>query len=664
MLRPVTQIVGRLSVRARIVALALIPVAGFLANGIAYMAGEAEADRTVASVRDAARLADASQDFKGALSAMRIHARDFGSQPRRDLIATFEQAHSRAVQGLDDLEQAMPPSERQDLIPLRTSLSEVAANFADLALNQERLGFSETVGARRRMSDTAGAIERIIHEDLSWMREADSHRLLLSLLTLRRYESEFRLSGTHLLQTAFFEEHASFNKMLDGVIGAAILKEQLAVQVKDYADAFAAWIASVGRVGPLIVLIDRDTQAMMPVADRIIATARNRAVAASAELTASQSRTQQVIAGVGFAAILIGLAFSWLIGRSITLPLRELADAMKRLADGDTAVRIPATRARDEIGEMARTVLVFRDTMIERERLSMAQSEAGRASERRSDAIARTIAAFRQSVEQALGKVRGAAGKLEDASSKLTGAADAVSAEATTAETRVGIASENVSVAAGSVEELAASIGEIARQAAHSTEVAGRAVSEARRTAATMIELDNAAQHIGEVVGLIQAIAGQTSLLALNATIEAARAGEAGRGFAVVASEVKSLAGQTARATGEISAQVGAIQSAAADAARAIEQVNAIIAEMSSLAATVAGTVEEQNAAVAAIADGVNRASTEARDGASAMSRVAGTSADARATSGDVRALADSLAGEAEALEAEVRRFLADVQAA
>ena len=179
-----------------------------------------------------------------------------------------------------------------------------------------------------------------------------------------------------------------------------------------------------------------------------------------------------------------------------------------------------------------------------------------------------------------------------------------------------------------------------------------------------MSELGSAATRIGELVGLIQAIAGQTNLLALNATIEAARAGEAGKGFAVVASEVKSLAGQTAKATEEIAGQVGAIQSAVADAAQAIEQVNDIIEEISTIASTVATTVEEQNRAVAEIAEGVHRASSEAQGGAEAMGRVAGASKDARAAAADVKSLADTLSVEAESLNAEVHRFLTDVQAA
>ena len=411
-------------------------------------------------------------------------------------------------------------------------------------------------------------------------------------------------------------------------------------------------------------MIEYNVKAMIPVADEIIASAKTHTSAAAAALTASQQRTRKIITAVGIAAVLIGLGFSWLIGRSIASPLNGLADVMARLADGDTTARIPATRASDEIGAMARTVIVFRDNMVERERLTSEQTTSTLEKERRSESVASAIAAFRTSVQQALGNLRGTAQQLEQSSTKLNGAADAVTWEARTAESRVNAASQNVTAAAGSVEELAASIGEIAARATKSTEVASRAVAEGKRTAQTMTELGSAATRIGEVIGLIQAIAGQTNLLALNATIEAARAGEAGRGFAVVASEVKSLAAQTARATAEIAEQIGAIQSAAADSALAIEQVNAIITEMSTIAATVSLTVEEQNAAVSSIADGVNRASGEAQTGAEAMTRVAGASTDARVTAADVKTLADTLSAEAENLDAEVQRFLAGVQAA
>ena len=242
-------------------------------------------------------------------------------------------------------------------------------------------------------------------------------------------------------------------------------------------------------------------------------------------LAASQRETKSVIMWVGFAVGLFGLMFSWWIGRSITRPLIGLANAMKRLADRDTTADIPAIEARDELGEMARTVIVFRDNMIERQRLARSQAETNREREERGETIAATITRFEMNVDQALAKVREAAMRLEVTSTQLNSAADEVSTEARTAEERVGVASGNVTSAAGSVEELAASIGEIAGQANRSTEVAARAVKDAQRTVRTMSELGEAATRIGEVVGLIQAIAGQTNLLALNATIEAARAG-------------------------------------------------------------------------------------------------------------------------------------------
>jgi len=659
-----TRLLNTFSVRTRIIVLALIPVAGFLANGLTYVAGENEVGTAFQTVQRSAGLADASRDFKGAVSTMRIAVKDFSAEPNSDLVGKFDTAYFVALQSLYTIGDEIDQSYAEKITGLRNDMLNLRSIFSDLIQQQEILGMDESAGLQRKLDMAGNAVERIINANMSWLAETDAKNLLMTLLVMRQQEAEYRLHRKELTRLEFFTRYKQFNESFAQIDGTAEMKTSLEQQVKDYADTFAQWIEGFNRVHALQATIDIDSQRVLPRADEIINSARQNADQASSALVASQGRTRGGIIAVGIAMVALGLGFSFLIGRSITRPLNGLADVMKRLAAGDTSARIPATQSRDEIGAMARTVIVFRDTMIERESLAQTQAQDSRAKEVRSDSISLTIAQFKHSVEGVLGKLRSASMKLEISSADLNKAADTVSSEAITAKQRVSAASDNVTAAASSVEELAASIGEIASQAAKSTDVAGRAVSEAQRTVVTMTELGNAATRIGEVVGLIQAIAGQTNLLALNATIEAARAGEAGRGFAVVASEVKSLAGQTAKATEEIAHQIGSIQSAAADAAQAIEQVNSIIRDMSSIATMVAATVDQQNSAVASIAEGVSRASGEARNGAEAMTRVAGVTTDARATASDVKDLADAVAVEAEGLETEVRQFLANVQAA
>ena len=658
------RLLSAMSVRNRIIVLALIPAIGFLINGLTYFVGEHDIGRAFEIEHRADNLADASHAFKSAVTAMRRIVKDYSVHPNDALAARFRLQAKRAFQSLETIATTIDTHHLTILGDLRSKLNHLNRRFAQLVDGQNKLGYDEGEGLRGNLSMASNTVERIIHENMTGLDPGAAAKLMVALLAMRNYEIEYRLKPTELTRQQFLGAFKTFNDTFAGIDGTPALKVALERQVKAYAFTFQQWVKAFDQVHTLRAVIDIDSKGMLPAADDIIARARESAEVASAQLAAAQTRTRIGITAIGIAMVVFGLALSFMIGISIAQPLKGLAGAMKRLAAGDTEVPIPATEARDELGDMARTVIVFRDTMIEREKLAAVQAEESRARETRSSTISLTIGDFKNSIETVLRKLRAASLKLEMSSDDLNKAADTVSAEAGAAEQCVSAASDNVTAAAGSVDELTMSMGEIASQATKSNNVAKRAVSEAERTVITMVELGDAATRIGEVVGLIQAIAGQTNLLALNATIEAARAGESGKGFAVVAQEVKTLAGQTAKATEEIALHIGSIQSAAADATQAIEQVNDIIRDMSGIATTVASTVDQQNVAVSSIADGVNRASGEARIGAESMSRVAGTITDARATAAGVKELADAVSVEAEGLETEVRRFLAKVQAA
>ena len=371
-----------------------------------------------------------------------------------------------------------------------------------------------------------------------------------------------------------------------------------------------------------------------------------------------------------FFSIAIGLglvmaAFGYFLSRQITNPLARMTAALKGLAAGDRSLQVPETSRRDEIGEMAKAAQVFKNNIIETERLRTEREvQKQEADQERRQVMLDLAAKFETNVGGIVVGVTSAATELQSTAQAMTMTIEETTRQSATVAAASAQATENVQAVATATEELSSSIAEIGQQVTKSSGMIGEAVQRATWSNEQVQGLTAAAEKIGDVVKIISGIAAQTNLLALNATIEAARAGDAGRGFAVVASEVKALADQTAKATEEIGLQIKTIQEATGTSARSIQGIVETISAVNEVAATIASAVEEQGAATQAIARNVTRAAQGTSEVASNISGVNQAAQQTGAAAEQVLTRAGELSKNGGLLKQQVEAFLFEVRAA
>ncbi|UEM15248.1 methyl-accepting chemotaxis protein [Bradyrhizobium barranii subsp. barranii] len=646
----------------KVMAIGLFGLVGLVVFGAIYEIGSLSQDASRTVANRARAIADLNKQLTIEMLEARRNEKNF--QQRRN--ESYAKAHAELMgpinRDFDEVERLMAAGGMSALSDktrqAHDGFKRYAEHFKALVVAETRLGLNETLGL-------SGSLRAAVHDIEVKLKEIDDPRTTSWMLMMRRHEKDFMLRRDPKYIAEVKKAGVEFSKAIEVVAVPTAVMNDITAKLQKYQSEFAAWAETAQQSAALDASMMKTFRELEPsmVEVRTAVDAMYKQADAAEAATRDAVRLWMMIA---FAVTVVVLAVvGFVLGRSISKALSGMVGAMTRLARGELSIAVPGVGRKDEIGEMAGAVEVFRTNMAEAERLRAEQAEAdARGRERRKADMQRLADGFEGAVGEIIDTVSSAATELEASSNTLTQAAERGNGLATAVAAASEEASANVQSVSSASEEMTTSISEISRQVQESARVADVAVEQAQRTNARVAELTKAAGRIGDVVELINTIASQTNLLALNATIEAARAGEAGKGFAVVATEVKALAEQTAKATGEIGQHIGAIQTATQDSVGAIKEIGDTIARMSEISSAIAAAVEEQGAATQEISRNIQHAAHGTSEVSANIGNVQRGAGETGAASAQVHSAAQSLSQESNRLKSEVARFLESVRAA
>nr|WP_041757802.1 HAMP domain-containing methyl-accepting chemotaxis protein [Bradyrhizobium sp. ORS 278] len=646
----------------KIMAIGLIGLFALITFGAIYWTGSRTQDVSRALAAQARDIDDINNKLATDLLEARRAEKDFLLRRDPKYAARHTELSAAIQRDLEQLGSKSRTAGERAMVDKVDAVSKGFAayrqEFAEVERAQVRLGLNETLGL-------SGSLRNAVHDIEAKLKEIDEPRLMSGMLMLRRHEKDFMLRGDAKYVAQLKSAVTDFSKALASGDLSSEMKADIGQKLDKYQKDFLAWSDGFQEAARHSAAMSRTFAEIEPLIAEIgKAVAQQYAVAQTANAQAEEAVKRGMLWTLGLSLILVSCV-SFVIGRGISNAIRHMVQAMTRLAAGDASIRIPGVGRRDEIGEMAGAVEVFKTNMIETERLRAEQADIDkRQTQQRKAEMAALANSFEMAVGRIIETVSSASTELEASATTLTRNAQHGQSLATAVASASEEAAAGVQSVASATEELSVSVGEISRQVQESARIAGEAVGQARRTNERVSELSKAATRIGDVVELINTIAGQTNLLALNATIEAARAGDAGRGFAVVASEVKALAEQTAKATGEIGQQIASIQSATAESVDVIREVSGTIERLSHISATIAAAIEQQGAATQEISRNVQHTAQGTQRVSDNIVEVQQGTAETGSASAQVLSAAQSLAEESSRLKLEVGHFLENVRAA